>query len=142
MELWDLSEGEVNIDKIKNHLCYRMTDNVTTENNVGFIQIRTLISPNIQVNKFKGIYIKVFGNYKNYNLHIRTGLMLAPWQQYGFSFLSPDELIEVKTPFKDFQKSNFYQPKKLLNQKIKSIGLVAGFDNFKSDICLAEIGFY
>ena len=57
-----------------------MTDNVTTENNVGFIQIRTLISLNIQVNKFKGIYIKVFGNYKNYNLHIRTGLMLAPWQ--------------------------------------------------------------
>ena len=68
--------------------------------------------------------------------------MLAPWQYYGFGFLSPDELIEVKAPFKDFKKSNFYQPKKLLNQTIKSIGLVAGFDNFKSDICLAEIGFY
>ena len=25
---------------------------------------------------------------------------------------------------------------------IKSVGLVAGFDNFKSDICLSEIGFY
>jgi hypothetical protein len=60
----DLSEGKVNIDKIKNHLCYRMTGNVTTENNGGFIQIRTLISPNIQVNKFKDIYIKAFGNKK------------------------------------------------------------------------------
>ena len=27
-------------------------------------------------------------------------------------------------------------------KKIKSIGLVAGFDNFVSDICLGEIGFY
>ena len=29
-----------------------------------------------------------------------------------------------------------------ITQNIKSVGLVAGFDDFKSDICLSEIGFY
>tara|TARA_Y100000768_G_C23589692_1_gene500989 strand:- start:234 stop:593 length:360 start_codon:yes stop_codon:yes gene_type:complete len=119
-----------------------MSGNVTTENNGGFIQIRTSIIPNININKFNGIYIKIFGNNKKYNLFIRTGLTLAPWQYYSFSFFSPDEWIEVKAPFDEFKKSNFYQPKKLLNQKIKSIGLVAAFNDFKSDICLSEIGFY
>ena len=32
--------------------------------------------------------------------------------------------------------ANYYK------QNIKSIGLVAGFDDFISDICLSEIGFY
>ena len=137
-----LSEGRINIEKINNRICYRMTGNVTTENNGGFIQIRTLISPNIQINNFKGIYVKVFGNNKNYNLHIRTGLTIVPWQYYGFKFFSPNKWIEIKAPFQEFKKSNFYQPKKLSNQKIKSVGLVAGFEDFKSDICLSEIGFY
>ena len=30
----------------------------------------------------------------------------------------------------------------ILGQNVKSVGLVAGFDDFKSDVCLAEIGFY
>ena len=136
------SEGTFKIDKIQNQLCYRMTGNVTTKNNGGFIQIRAIIKPEIYINKFKGIYIKVFGNNKKYNLFLRTGLTLAPWQYYGFSFFSSDQWIIIKTPFKEFKKSNFYQPKKLLNQKIKSIGLVAAFDDFKSDICMSEIGFY
>jgi len=137
-----LSVGKLNIDKIEDKLCYRMTGNVTTANNGGFIQIRSLIVPNIKVKDFSGIYLKVFGNNKNYNLHIRTGLTVAPWQYYGFSFFSSDNWLEIRAPFEEFKKSNFYQPKKLSNQKIKSIGLVAAFDDFKSDICLSEIGFY
>ena len=48
-------------------------------------------------------------------------------------------MIEIRAPFTQFKKSNFYQPKSILGQNIKSVGLVAGFDNFKSDICLSEI---
>jgi hypothetical protein len=56
--------------------------------------------------------------------------------------MTKDTWLKIKAPFKDFKKSNFYQPKKLLNQNINSIGLVAAFDNFYADVCLAEIGFY
>ncbi len=137
-----LSEGNVTIEQVNNVLCYRMVGNVTTENNGGFIQIRTLINPHINASQYKGIYIKIFGNIKNYFLHIRTPQTLAPWQYYSFKFKTLNNWTEIRAPFSNFKKSNFYQPQDLLNQKIKSIGLVAGFDDFKADICLAEIGFY
>ena len=137
-----LSEGKAIISKIDNIKCYQMTGNVTTENNGGFIQIRTLLKPLIKANKYKGIYIKIFGNNKNYYLHVKTKLTVAPWQYYSYSFLAENKWLEIKAPFTDFTKSNFYQPKKITNQNIKSIGLVAAFDDFYSDVCLAEIGLY
>ena len=137
-----LSEGTTKLDKIEDVSCYRMTGNVTTENNGGFIQIRTLIKPNLKVKDYEGIFVHVYGNDKNYNIFIRTPLTVAPWQYYSYKFLAPKKWTEIKAPFSKFNKSNFYQPKNLLNQKIKSIGLVAAFDDFKSDICLAKIGLY
>jgi hypothetical protein len=136
------SEGQAKINKINDVPCYQIIRNVTTENNGGLIQIRTLTNPLIDANKYEGVYIKIYGNNKNYFLHIRTKLTLAPWQYYSYNFMTKDTWLEIKAPFKDFKKSNFYQPKKLSNQNIKSIGLVAAFDNFYADVCLAEIGFY
>ncbi len=136
------SEGSTKLDKIENVPCYRMLGNVTTENNGGFIQIRTLTSPKINVEEYDGIFAYVYGNNNNYNIFIRTPLTVAPWQYYSYKFLAPNKWIEIRAPFSEFKKSNFYQPKNLKNQKIKSIALVAAFDNFKSDICLARIGLY
>tara|TARA_B100001250_G_scaffold20879_1_gene17687 strand:+ start:705 stop:1268 length:564 start_codon:yes stop_codon:yes gene_type:complete len=137
-----LSEGKVELDNIFSLPCYRMTGNVTTENNGGFIQMRVLTKPNISIKNHEGIFIKVYGNSKKYKLHIKTENTIAPWQHYSFSFFAENDWLEIKAPFSQFKKSNMYQPKKLLNQKINSIGLVAGYDNFKADICLAEIGIY
>ena len=140
--LWIPKKGKAEITEIDNVACYRMTGNVTTENNGGFIQIRTLINPEIDAANHDGIYLKVYGNNKKYSLHIRTPFTLAPWQYYFYKFEAKNNWMEIKVPFNKFEKSNFYQPKKLPNQKLKTIGLVAGFDNFKADVCLAEIGFY
>ena len=137
-----LSEGETNINNIKNIQCYQMTGNVTTENNGGFIQIRVPLKPLIDSNRYEGVYVKVYGNNKKYSLHLRTKITLAPWQYYSYSFTAKDKWIIIRAPFNDFKKSNFYQPKNLSNQSIKSIGLVAAFDNFYADVCLSEIGFY
>ena len=137
-----VSTGKFIVEEIDGVKCYRMTGNVSTKNNGGFIQIRTKLSPEINSKDFNGVYIKVYGNEKSYNLHLRTGLTLAPWQYYSYTFTTTKNWIEIRAPLKEFKKSNFYQPKSILGQNIKSIGLVAGFDNFKSDICLGEIGFY
>ena len=119
-----------------------MTGDVSTKNNGGFIQIRAKLSPKINSKNYRGVYVKVYGNEKNYNLHLRTGLTLAPWQYYSFTFSTTKNWSEIRAPFTEFKKSNFYQPKNLSNQKMKSIGLVAGFEDFKADICLAKIGLY
>ena len=137
-----ISEGKVKVDQINNIPCYRMIGNVTTENNGGFIQIRSLIYPIISVSDYQGIYLRVYGNNKRYFLHIRTAFTIAPWQYYSYGFNAQSNWIEIKAPFSNFKKSNFYQPRKLVNQKIKSIGLVAGFDDYQADICLTEIGLY
>ena len=86
--------------------------------------------------------MKVYGNDKNYNIHLRTGLTLAPWQYYSYTFVANRNWNKIKANFQKFKKSNFYQPKSILGQNIISIGLVAGFEDFKSDICLGEIFFY
>ena len=83
-----LSEGNAKISSIDGVPCYKMTGNVTTENNGGFIQIRTIIDPLIKTKDYTGIYLKIFGNNKNYSLHIRTPFTLAPWQYYSYSFLA------------------------------------------------------
>ena len=137
-----LSQGTVKRDNIEGIQCYKMSGDVTTENNGGFIQIRLDLDPKNEINKYEGLYLKIYGNNQKYYLHIRTGLTLAPWQYYSHSFITNNQWTTIKTPLKDFKRSNFYQPKKLDNQKIKTIGLVAGFDNYEADICLAEIGLY
>ena len=137
-----ISTGKFIVEKVEEIVCYRMTGDVSTKNNGGFIQMRTKLSPEINTEDYEGIYIKVYGNEKNYNLHLRTSFTLAPWQYYSYTFTTTKNWIEIRAPFERFKKSNFYQPKSILGQNIKSVGLVAGFDNFKSDICLSEIGFY
>ncbi len=137
-----VSTGKFIVENVNGVACYRMTGDVSTKNNGGFIQMRTKLSPEISSKDYDGVYIKVYGNEKNYNLHLRTGLTLAPWQYYSYTFTTTKNWIEIRAPFEQFKKSNFYQPKSILGQNIKSVGLVAGFDDFKSDICLSEIGFY
>jgi len=136
------STGKFTVEKVDGVTCYRMTGDVTTKNNGGFIQIRAKLNPEINSKDYEGIYIKVYGNEKNYNLHLRTGLTLAPWQYYSYTFFTTQTWSEIRAPLEEFKKSNFYQPKSIIGQNIKSIGLVAGFDDFRSDICLSEIGFY
>ena len=137
-----LSQGKAMISNVANKNCYHMTGNVTTENNGGFIQIRNQLKPTISTKKFKGIYLKVYGNNENYSIHVRTALTMAPWQYYKYSFTTKNKWSEIRAPFSEFRKSNAYQPSGLVGQNIKSIGLVAGFKDFIADICLSEIGFY
>ena len=137
-----VSTGKFTVEKVDGVICYRMIGDVSTKNNGGFIQIRAKLNPEINSKEYDGVYVKVYGNEKNYNLHLRTGLTLAPWQYYSYTFATTKNWTEIRAPFEKFKKSNFYQPKSILGQNIKSVGLVAGFDDFKSDICLSEIGFY
>ncbi len=137
-----LSEGKAIISNVEGKNCYHMTGNVTTENNGGFIQIRNQLKPTISTKEYEGIYLKVYGNNEDYSIHIRTALTLAPWQYYKYNFKTNNEWNEIRAPFNMFTRSNSYQPSQLIGQKIKSIGLVAGFKDFKADICLSEIGFY
>ena len=85
-----------------------MTDNATTENNGGFIQIRVAIEPPIASKNCSGIYIDVYGNNKKYVIHLLTPFTVEPWQYYSAKFIALNKWSTIKLPFILFKKSNFY----------------------------------
>ena len=137
-----VSKGKFTVEEVDGVKCYRMTGNVSTKNNGGFIQIRTRLHPKINTKNYNGVYLKVYGNNKKYNIHLRTELTLAPWQYYSFTFLSVNNWIEVRAPFNEFKKSNFYQPSNVTSQDIRTIGIVAIGREFKAQVDLASIELY
>ena len=60
-----VSTGKFVVDKVSGVECYRMTGDISTKNNGGFIQIRTKLSPEINSKDYDGVYVKVYGNEKN-----------------------------------------------------------------------------
>ena len=90
-----VSEGSAKLDKVEKTKCHRMTGNVSTENNGGFIQMRTLMAPKIDTDKYQGIYLKVYGNNKYYSIHLRTRYTIAPWQYYSFEFFAIHTLFKI-----------------------------------------------
>ena len=134
-----ISKGKAEILNNNNKSFLRLAGNVSTENNGGFIQVRT--SKEIFTDKFKGIKLKVKGNPGKYYVHIRTSFLLLPWQYYSGEFFVDNKWRYVNVYFKDFEKSNFYQPSKFTSADIKSIGFVAFGKDFeaKLDIMEAEL---
>ena len=134
-----VSIGKAEIKKEENNYFLRLSGNVSTENNGGFIQVRSKISG--LSDNFKGLRLKVKGETSAYFIHIRTNFLFLPWQYYSGEFLVDSEWKEIEILFKDFKKSNFYQPSSFDASEIESIGFVAFGKDFdaKLDIMEAEL---
>ena len=122
---------------------YKMTGDVSTANNGGFIQFRAdLRSLNLNDNNYEGLRLLVRGNGEVYNIHIRTGMTFMPWQYYSVEFKTSPNWNEVVIPFSNFKRSNFYQPRSFKSKDIATLGIVAYGRDYKADIDLAKIEFY
>ena len=132
-----VSQGTVNFSDG----AIRLTGQVSTKNNGGFIQVRTRIDP-IEAKGKKGIKIKVKGNGDIYYLHIRNASARLPWHYYTAKFQTNDKWEEVIIPFDEFEKSATLMPKKLKADTIKTIGLVAYGKDHSADVSLANLEFY
>ena len=134
-----ISEGKFEILKDKKNNFLRLSGSVSTENNGGFIQIKSNFD--IDEDNFNGIRIKARGLPSEYFIHIRTSFLLLPWQYYSGKFVVSDVWEDHEILFKDFEKSNFYQPSLFSSSDIKSIGFVAFGKNFEAqlDIVQAEL---
>ena len=137
-----VSEGDFKLKSDNNLFYYNMQGNVSTENNGGFIQFRTEVQNHPKSKLFDGIRIKVRGNNEEYAIHIRTKYLFLPWQYYEATFQANGDWKIIDIPFKNFTKSNFYQPSSVSSIDIETIGIVAIGRNFKADIDLAFIELY
>ena len=119
----------------------RLTGQVSTKNNGGFIQIRTRVDPTQAVGK-SGIKIKVKGNGDIYYLHIRNASARLPWQYYTASFQTSEKWKDITISFDEFEKSATLMPRKLKPDSIKTIGLVAYGKDYNADVSIANLEFY
>ena len=119
----------------------RLTGQVSTKNNGGFIQVRTRIDPRETTGK-TGVKIKVKGNGDVYYLHIRNSSARLPWHYYTTNFLANEKWKEIMIPFDQFEKSATFMPKKLNPDTIKTIGLVAYGKDYKADVSIVTLEFY
>jgi len=119
----------------------RLTGQVSTQNNGGFIQVRTRVDPS-EVNSKTGIKIKVKGNGEFYYLHIRNASARLPWHYYTVNFKTTEKWEEITIPFEDFEKSATFMPKKLKADTIRTIGLVAYGKNHNADVSISNLEFY
>ena len=136
-----ISVGSSEYVMVESGKAIRLYGEVSTKNNGGFIQVRTPYSIN-QLEKYKGIKIKMRGNGEEYFLHLRNRSSRLPWQYYQASFRSEPPWKEVNIPFQKFKRSTNFMKSVFDPYTIKTIGIVAYGKDHKADIIVSELEFY
>ena len=129
-----ISTGTFNYEKIENDDVVKITGDVSTKNNGGFIQIRR----NLDI---KIVTIIAKGNNEKYFIHLRTSFTILPWQYYQYSFTVKKNFKSFILPISDFKKSGFLLPNKINPKYIKSIGIVAFGKDYRAELTVKEINF-
>ena len=138
-----ISKGQAVLEKNENMIFARLTGNVSTANNGGFIQIRTtfpfinLINTN---NNLKGVRLNTKGNGETYHIFIRTSENLSYRDFYSATFIASDNWEIIDLPFTKFKHR--FSNKLLDGNDIRTFGIVAYGRDFFSDVSVSEITFY
>ena len=138
-----VSDGQAILDKDGDMIFARLTGNVSTANNGGFIQIRTNFSfvDLINTNKdLKGVLLNTKGNGETYHIFIRTSEDRSYRDFYSATFTANDNWEIVDLPFTKFKHR--YSNRSLDGNDIRTFGIVAYGRDFYSDVSVSEISFY
>ena len=119
----------------------RMTGNVSTDNNGGFIQFRIkLLKP--LPKETLGLRLVVRGNTQRYFLHLRTAGTFLPWQYYQAGFDVSEDWVEVFLPFKAFKASGAFLRNSPRPENLKSVGIVAFGRDHDAEVEVREVGYF
>ena len=139
-----ISEGQAVLQQEGEISFARLTGNVSTENNGGFIQLRTNLSFfdfKKDLKKIKGVKLNVRGNGEIYHIFIRTDKTRSYRDYYYSTFRANSNWEVIDLPFKIF-KHRFSNILDLEGSNIRTFGIVAYGRDFESDVSVSEIIFY
>jgi hypothetical protein len=119
----------------------RLTGDVRTANNGGFIQMRRSIAEP-PPGGTRGVRLVVRGNGQRYFVHLRTRAAILPMQYYQAGFEVTQAWREVRLPFTSFVASGRFLPEPLDASGLTSIGIVAYGRDHVAEIEVREVGFY
>ena len=139
-----VSDGQVNLEQDGEMFYARLTGNVSTANNGGFIQLRSRVSfanSEREGKNLKGVRLNVRGNGEKYYIHIRTNESYSPSDYYAITFKTNTEWQMIDLPFNKF-KRRWSKETALDPKKIRSFGIVAYGRDHVSDISVSTLEFY
>ena len=129
------------IDSDVGNTYVQMTGDVSTENNGGFIQLRTRL-PSGADQDVLGVYLRARGNNQKYFIHLRTRGTILPWQYYQAEFDVSEDWQMFRLPLSQFKPSGSWLGKSPSARSIRSLGIVAFGRDHRANIYVDEIGFY
>ena len=139
-----VSDGQVDLEKDGEMYYARLTGNVSTANNGGFIQLRAGVSfanSEKNGNNLQGVRLNVRGNGETYYIHIRTNENWSPSDYYSATFKADSEWQMIDLPFNKFERK--WSTNSTLDAKnIRSFGIVAYGKDYVSDVSVSTIEFY
>ena len=149
-----VSEGHASLMQDGDMFFFRLTGDVSTENNGGFVQYRSKVSLFNKPEMFhlihkaykdgvelEGVRLNVKGNGETYHVMIRTYYTWSPSDYYFHIFDTSPNWQQVDLPFHQF-KSSKYRQRGLEVDQIRDFAVVAYGKDFKSDVSVSEISFY
>ncbi|MBJ6371576.1 CIA30 family protein [Sedimentitalea arenosa] len=136
-----VSSGQVAFRSENGRNYARMTGEVSTANNGGFIQFRTDLADSAPEGT-TGVRLVVRGSNGPYFVHLRTGGTLLPWQYYQAEFPVSDTWSEIRLPLSDFRPSGRMLRATPRADSLKSLGIVAFGRDHSARVDVAEVGFY
>tara|TARA_B100000029_G_C17314309_1_gene865595 strand:+ start:332 stop:886 length:555 start_codon:yes stop_codon:yes gene_type:complete len=138
-----ISDGEAVLEQDGDIFFARLTGNVSTKNNGGFIQLRSRISfdnSERDEKKIKGVRLNVRGNGEVYHIFIRTDQTQSYRDYYSASFVANSSWKMIDLPFKKFKHR--LSNSNLEGKKIRTFAIVAYGRDFTSDVSVSNIIFY
>ena len=136
-----VSSGEVTFKREGSHSFARMTGQVSTANNGGFIQFRRDFRGELP-SGISGISLIVRGNSQRYFIHLRTRGTFLPWQYYQAGFETSYRWSEVFLPLDSFRPSGSFMRASPTAGSLRSIGVVAFGRDHEAQIDVSQINFY
>ena len=139
-----VSDGQVNLEQDGEMYYARLTGNVSTRNNGGFIQLRSGVSfANSEKDgkNLQGVRLNVRGNGETYEIHITTNDRTYRGDYYSATFKTNSDWKMIDLPFNTFERKRSNNTK-LDAQNITRLGIVAYGREYVADISVSTIEFY
>ena len=152
-----VSDGEVFLEQDGDVIYARLTGNVSTRNNGGFIQLSSSSSStyvplmiqsvrNSEKNRkeLQGVRLNVRGNGEIYYIFIRTNETRSFSDYYQASFVADADWEMIDLPFDQFvrKRSDTVIDSKLEAKNIRSFGIMAYGRDFIADLSVSTVDFY
>ncbi len=135
-----VSSAQLQQDQRHHSNCSCLTGRTSLENNGGFVQMKLDIALGDLRADYQGLFIELYGNTHDYNLHVKSTQLNRPWQSFRCTLPVQPQWTRFIVPYQ--QLSAHRTDAELQPAKISSVAVVAIGQAFDVDVCVRRLGFY